>query len=116
VAGRAAEAAWREGLFERRPARVAVERLVDFGVPHSAEEALVGRGIDLESIRGALGPGAELSWSTSYNFMGSFFEPDPPRAVAGRVDRLAAKHPECGAHVAAVWWIASSPPGMASAS
>lgn len=111
VAERAAEAAVREGLFERRPARVAVERLVDFGVPHSEQEALAGRGISLEAVGDALGAGAELVWSESYNFMGAFFEPDPPRAVAARVDRLAAKHPECGAHVAAVWRVAPSAAG-----
>lgn len=111
IAERAAEAAWREGLFQRRPARVTVERLVDFGVPHSEQEALAGRGISLEAIGSALGTGAELVWSESYNFMGAFFEPDPPRAVAARVDRLAAKHPECGAHVAAVWRVAPSAAG-----
>lgn len=103
IAHRTGEAASRQGLFLRKPTPRAIEKLVDFGVPHDSSEALAGRGITIDRIRGLLSPAMRLVWSQTYNFMGPFYESDASGWPLNRSLHLQRRFPDCGAQCCAVW-------------
>ena len=92
-----------EGLFERAPSPLAIERIVDFAVANSPEEAAAGRGLDYEEMAQELRGSWELRRVSTYGFMGQFFEGDLPRRWREVCARLQAEHPRDGATFCAVW-------------
>ena len=98
-----ANAAFKEGLFAKLPSASAIARLVDFNVPHSAQEATGGRGFDFEDMGSDLTSVWQLRWVRSYAFMGSFAENRLPAKWRSISERLGAKHPLDGANFCSVW-------------
>ena len=70
-AAHAARKSYRNRLFERKPSAFAIGRLVDFHVAHSCDEAMSGRGFNVEEMMEGLKGEWALAWLKSYSFMGS---------------------------------------------
>ncbi len=98
-----ATAAWKSGLFTRRPPASVIGRLVDYNVPHSVSEAAAGRGFDFQQLASEFSAFWRLEWVKSYSFMG----PYPQRQLGldwqTRCERLSSKYPLDGANFAVVW-------------
>lgn len=98
-----AQAAWRSGLFGRRPGRLAIARLVDVHVAHSLQEAATGRGFDIYEWRQRLQPVWQNVWYRSYSFMGPEYEGEISQYWQQRSVELARRFPDDGANFAAIW-------------
>jgi SAM-dependent methyltransferase len=98
-----ASEAVRAGLFERAPSTMVVDRVVDAYVAHSPEEALGGRGLDVDTMKAGLAQDWDLVFHRTYSFMGETFEGDLPERWKRRASDLAAKFPDDGANFGTVW-------------
>ncbi|MBA4016154.1 MAG: hypothetical protein C0483_03090 [Pirellula sp.] len=98
-----ARAAYKQGLFGRRPTPHVIDRLVDFHVAHSAAEATAGRGFDIDLLQAELCGQWQLRWVHSYSFMGTFAEARLPREWQQECRRLADDFPQDGANLCALW-------------
>jgi SAM-dependent methyltransferase len=98
-----AHAAWRRGLFKKRPSPRVIDRIVDFHVPHSSEEVAQGRGLDFERMKTEFSSDWSLKWVRTYSFFGSLSTAGAPQRWVERSHELAAKFPLDGANFAMVW-------------
>jgi SAM-dependent methyltransferase len=92
-----------DGLFTRQPDIETIDRLVDFGVAHSREEAEAGRGLDLRAMEQTLRGRWKRMWHRSYSFMGDLFEGSLPGPWLRRCDELRQRFPDDGANICVVW-------------
>lgn len=99
----AAREAVRLGLFAREPDPDTIDRLVDFGVAHSAEEVAAGRGLDPRVLEKRLAGRWTLVAVRSYSFMGNFYEAKLPASWRERCRGLQERFPEDGANFCSVW-------------
>jgi len=99
-----AEAAFRKGLFKQKPPSLVIDRIVDFHVPHSAEEVADGRGLDFEQMRMDLTKDWQLSWVRTYSFLGPFKPSNAPKRWLRRSYKLAEQYPNDGANFCTVWF------------
>lgn len=102
-ARRVAELAFQRGLFSRQPPASVVSGLVDFHVANSPEEARGGRGFDLDQLTVQLGNGWKLLWSTSYSFMGPYYEGKLSSKWRREAHDLAVRFPKDGSNWSALW-------------
>ena len=100
---RTARAAHERGLFQLRPSARLIDRLVDFHVAHSTEEAHAGRGFDYQSLARELAPHWRLTWYKSFSFMGPVYEGALPETWRAACRRIEAEHPHDGANFCAAW-------------
>jgi SAM-dependent methyltransferase len=100
---RAARQATQRGLFRRRPTAMAINRLVDFHVAHSVEEAGVGRGFDFEELRENLRGRWELLRVFTYSYLGPIGTARLPAAWRLRCQALGERFPYDGANFCCVW-------------
>jgi hypothetical protein len=103
VKKRTARAALERGLFGRLPSPTMIDRLVDFHVAHSADEAKLGRGFDYAQMQRDFAPAWQPRWFRSYSFMGTQYEATLPVAWQQTCRDLAEKYPQDGANFCAVW-------------
>jgi SAM-dependent methyltransferase len=99
-----AEAAFRRGLFKKKPSSLIIDRIVDFHVPHSVDEVADGRGFDFEQMRVDFAKDWQLSWVKTYSFLGPFKPSDAPKRWLRRSHELAERYPNDGANFCAVWF------------
>ncbi|MCP4189668.1 MAG: methyltransferase domain-containing protein [Planctomycetaceae bacterium] len=99
----AASAAFAAGMLKHEPSPKVVSRIVDLHVAHSREEAIAGRGFDLEQMQTQLANQWRLHWTQSYSFMGSFYEGNLPERWQQEATRLKHHFPQDGANFCAVW-------------
>ncbi len=95
--------AHQQGLFGRRPTPHVIDRLVDFHVAHSADEAAAGRGFDLDLLQTELRGVWQLRWECSYSFMGTVAESRLPGEWQQACRLLADEFPRDGANLCALW-------------
>ena len=95
--------AYKEGLFRKIPSRVAIDRLVDFHVPHSSQEASTGRGFDFRRLEDEWRNDWSLEWTRTYSFMGHVKELALPRRWQQKARRLAECFPNDGANFCCIW-------------
>jgi ubiquinone/menaquinone biosynthesis C-methylase UbiE len=100
---RTAHEAVARGLFERPPTATIIDRLTDFGVAHSREEAEVGRGLDFHELAHKLAGRWTLRYVKTYNFMGDRYEASLPRSWQAVCRDLRNRFPDDGANFSAVW-------------
>lgn len=98
-----AKAALERGLFKKLPSAFALDRLIDFHVAHSPEEAAEGRGLDFEVMQSDLHPAWQMRWVKSYAYFGSFNPMKAPRTWQERGRQLAQRFPLDGANFSTVW-------------
>jgi SAM-dependent methyltransferase len=98
-----AKEATRRGLFLREPPAQLIDRLVDFHVAHTTDEAAAGRGFDFYALRDQLLPEWQLMWSKTLAFMGPRFEGGLPPRWRAECKKLAQKYPDDGATFCTVW-------------
>lgn len=98
-----AKAAVHRGLFGRQPPPRLIDRLVDFHVAHSLDEANSGRGFDYlaweESLRGEW----QLRWVKTFAYMGPTYEGTLSPRWQTACRELAAEFPHDGANFSTVW-------------
>jgi SAM-dependent methyltransferase len=99
---RTAQEATRTGLFQQQPSAEAIDRLVDFHVPHSELEVNSGCGFDVENMQRDFQDWC-LTWLKTYNFMGLFYEGDLPERWRRLSQELAQRFPYDGANFCTVW-------------
>ena len=99
----AARRAYSNGLFERKPSAFAIGRLVDFHVAHSCDEAMSGRGFDIDEIMDRLEGEWHLAWFKSYSFMGCYSKFDMSKYWVKKSVDLAAAYPKDGANFCSIW-------------
>lgn len=99
----AARACLEAKLFARLPSAEVIDRLVDFGVAHSAAEVEAGRGLDVREMERRFAGRWKLVHMRSYSYMGPLFEGDLPAAWQQACVELQQRFPEDGANVCAVW-------------
>jgi ubiquinone/menaquinone biosynthesis C-methylase UbiE len=98
-----AKAAWKGGLFTRRPPASVIGRLVDYNVPHSVSEAAAGRGFDFQELASEFSASWRTEWVKSYSFMGPYPQRQLTAEWQSRCERLSSKYPLDGANFAVVW-------------
>lgn len=99
----AACAAFEQGLFGRRPTPHVIDRIVDFHVAHSADEAAAGRGFDIDRLQAELRGEWQLHWVFSYSYMGTLAESRLPDEWRQACRKLARDFPRDGANLCALW-------------
>ena len=100
---RAAADAHRAGLFGKRPTPTVIDRLVDYHVAHSVDEAAAGRGFDYEALAEELRGRWRLAWVRTYSYMGSHYEANLSAAWRAECLELARRFPRDGANFCAMW-------------
>jgi len=98
-----AKKAFELGLFKQRPTPATIDRIVDFHVAHSADEATAGRGLDFEALQKSLSSHFKLQWVKTYAYFGAF---NPTRTSARWRDKsqlLASRFPQDGANFSTIW-------------
>jgi SAM-dependent methyltransferase len=95
-----ANAAYKRGLFSKRPTPSVIDKIVDFHVAHSAGD---GRGLDFEMMETSLQFDWTLRWSKTYSFLGPFGCASAPRRWAQKAHQLERQFPSDGANFCAVW-------------
>jgi hypothetical protein len=98
-----AKEAYQQGYFKEQPSDLAIERLVDFHVAHSYEEAMHGRGFDFEVMKEDFASSWELLWVKTYSYMGSFYDQTLPYKWRQKSHELSQKFPNDGANFSAIW-------------
>jgi SAM-dependent methyltransferase len=98
-----AQEAFRKGLFKREPPVEVIDRLVDFQIPQSAEEADSGHGFDFKVMHQDLGGSLELKWVKTYGETRPFHERYLSKKWARPFHDLARRFPEDGAWFCSVW-------------
>jgi SAM-dependent methyltransferase len=101
--------AHRNGLFQRRPARGVIGRVVDYHVPHSPGEARAGRGFDFHQLEVEFETFWRLEWAKSYAFLGPYIETALPPEWRARTQSLANRYPLDGANFCTIWRNAQQP-------
>lgn len=96
-------AAYRQGLFMKTPSRFAIDRLVDFHVPHSVEEASAGRGFNFRQLEAMWRNEWSLEWTRTYSFMGHVKESSLSGRWQQKARELAECFPDDGANFCCVW-------------
>jgi predicted TPR repeat methyltransferase len=96
-------AAHQQGLFGKRPSRVAIDRLVDFGVPHDREEAAAGRGFDVRRLQDVWANDWSLDWAKTYSFIGPVKEVSASSRWQQSAQQLARLFPDDGANFSCMW-------------
>jgi 2-polyprenyl-3-methyl-5-hydroxy-6-metoxy-1,4-benzoquinol methylase len=96
-------AAHEQGLFAKLPSRVAIDRVVDFSVPHSTEEAAAGRGFDVVELKNTWKADWSLDWTKTYSFMGPVKEVSVSARWQRPAQQLARLFPDDGANVCCMW-------------
>lgn len=91
------------GLFGRLPSIEVIDRLVDFGVAHSADEVEAGRGLDVKEMERRFAGRWKLVHMRSYSYIGDLFEGGLPAAWRKACADLQQRFPDDGANVCAVW-------------
>lgn len=102
-AEQAAKQAFHQGLFKKQPPALVIDRLVDFHVAHSLEEATTGRGFDFEILQQDWMKSWELVWVKTYSFMGAFYEQDLNEKWASYCQDISCKFPKDGANFCTIW-------------
>jgi SAM-dependent methyltransferase len=100
---RTAQAVVHRGLFGKKPPLRLVDRLVDFHVAHSLEEADAGRGFDHQVWQASLRGEWDLLWVKSFAYMGPVHEATLPPPWRAACAELAAQFPLDGANFSTVW-------------
>jgi SAM-dependent methyltransferase len=95
--------AYEQGLFNKRPSRFAVGRLVDFHVPHNREEVAAGRGFDFRRMEHLWRNTWSLKWTRTYSFMGPYKEVTISGRWRQRARLLAQSAPDDGSNFCCVW-------------
>jgi SAM-dependent methyltransferase len=98
-----AEASVKCGLFKKIPPAVVIDRIVDFHVPHTAEEARAGRGLDFERMQEEFAEDLNLMYMKTYFFLGPYQLNTVPRNWLERASRLEKRFPKDGANFCTVW-------------
>ncbi|HET9282777.1 MAG TPA: class I SAM-dependent methyltransferase, partial [Candidatus Angelobacter sp.] len=98
-----AKEALKRGLFKKPPSSFVLDRLVDFHVAHSPEEAAEGRGLDFEALESALRPLWRRVSVKTYAYFGSFNPLLAPRRWQERSRQMEQRFPSDGANFSAVW-------------
>ena len=99
----AARAAYKQGLFGRRPTPQVIDRIVDFHVAHSADEAAAGRGFDIDRLQAEMRGQWQLLWEFSYSYMGTFAETRLAVEWRQTCRQLADEFPRDGANLCTLW-------------
>ena len=100
---RTARMAFEKGLFSKKPPAELVQRIVDFHVPGSAEEALSGNGLDVEEMDQILAGVWQRIWTETYGFLGPYYEVKAPRKWRALCAATAKKFPLDGSNFCTVW-------------
>jgi SAM-dependent methyltransferase len=100
---KAAKAAFHKGLFKQQPSSFVVDRLVDFHVAHSLEEASQGRGFDFKILQQEFADSWQLEWVKTYSFMGSFYEQDLSSRWSDASREMSQRFGDDGANFCTVW-------------
>lgn len=95
-----ANAAYKRGLFSKRPTPSVIDRIVDFHVGHSVGD---GRGLDLETMESYFQRDWTLHWSKTYSFLGLFDSAGVPSRWAQKASQLERQFPSDGANFCMVW-------------
>jgi SAM-dependent methyltransferase len=95
-----ANAAYKRGLFSKRPAPWVIDRIVDFHVGHSADD---GRGLDFETMKFSFQRDWILHWSKTYSFLGPFGYASVPNKWVVKAHQLEKRFPSDGANFCMVW-------------
>ncbi|HET9183679.1 MAG TPA: methyltransferase [Candidatus Angelobacter sp.] len=98
-----AKVVYDRGLFKRIPSPSTVNKIVDFHVAHSPEEASQGRGLDFENMQEQFGSVWSLRWLKTYGYFGGFNPIHAPEAWKDRSRRLAGSFPNDGTNFSSVW-------------
>jgi SAM-dependent methyltransferase len=98
-----AKVAYDRGLFKRVPSTSAVNKIVDYHVAHSPEEASEGRGLDFEKMQQHFGSIWQLRWLKAYGYFGGFNPVHAPEAWKNRIRQLAARFPNDGTNFSTIW-------------
>ena len=85
------------------PSATVIERIVDFAVPHSADEALRGRGFEVSELEAQFAGMWRLHWFKSYNYTGFVQTRHVPRRLRREADELATLYPNDGANMCSIW-------------
>ena len=99
----AAAAAVDRGLFNQKPSKLAIDRIVDFHVAHSLDEAASGRGLDFEVMEQKFVDSWKLLWVKTYSFMGSHYDGELPEKWSRLSNDLAQSFPKDGANFCTAW-------------
>jgi SAM-dependent methyltransferase len=99
----AAKSAFQQGLFKQQPSALAINRIVDFHVAHSFEEASKGRGFDFELMQKDFSSTWQLHWVKSYSFMGGFYDGDLSKKWQRKSQDIAHRFPLDGSNFCMVW-------------
>lgn len=98
-----AEEAFHRGLFKKQPPILIIDRIVDFHVAHSFEEADSGRGFDFEIMQQYLIDQWQIIWVKTYSFMGSYYEGELSPKWSRLCSKISQKFPKDGANFSTVW-------------
>jgi SAM-dependent methyltransferase len=93
----------RRGLFGKVPPPQHIDRLVDFYVAHTSEEARSGRGFNVDMMQKEIEETWRLTWVESYSFMGPIYEQRLTKRWLQVSRELQRKYPRDGANFCAVW-------------
>jgi SAM-dependent methyltransferase len=99
----AATAAFEQGLFKYKPSKLVIDRIVDFHVAHSSEEAASGRGLDFDLMEQDLIDQWKLVWVKTYSFMGSHYQEKLPEKWFRLSEEVSRAFPKDGANFCTVW-------------
>jgi hypothetical protein len=98
-----ARAAYKAGLFLKRPNSAVIDKIVDFHVPHSADEVIRGRGLDVEKMEKTFQGDWSLLWSKTYSFLGPYKYGRVSEKWMQKARRLEQRFPTDGANFCTVW-------------
>jgi SAM-dependent methyltransferase len=99
----AAVAAFDRGLFKQKPSKLVIDRIVDFHVAHSSEEADSGRGLDFEIMEQKLMDRWQLVWVKTYSFMGSHYDGKLSEKWSQLSEDISKRFPNDGANFCTAW-------------
>ena len=92
-----------KGLFLHKPNYGIIDRIVDFFVAHSVEEAGEDRGFDYKIMEQELSALWKLHWVKTYSYMGPYYEKSLPLEWKTVVNDLAINYPDDGANFCSIW-------------
>ncbi len=92
-----------QGLFRAQPSADVIDRLVDFGVAHSVEEAQAGRGLDFRALEKRFAGRWTLRDVKTYSYMGNLYEGYLTSYWRGECAKLAHRFPDDGAMFTCLW-------------
>ncbi len=98
-----ARISYEKGYFKTQPTIQVVDRLIDVHVSHATNPSQANLGFDIDTIQASLTDEWKLIWTTSYSFMGIYFEGDLSPRWAKIAAELKQKYPKDGANFASMW-------------